>query len=41
MVVLMLRGDSKRCLVSLIYASTDSLKSISGLDGSGSIGVPE
>jgi hypothetical protein len=39
MVALMVRGDGKNCLVSLIYASEESLKSISEMDGSGSIGV--
>ncbi|MEW6144519.1 MAG: hypothetical protein AB1598_05820 [Thermodesulfobacteriota bacterium] len=41
MVVLMIRGDGKKCLVSLIYASEESLKSISEMDGSGSIGIAE
>jgi uncharacterized lipoprotein YehR (DUF1307 family) len=41
MVVLMIRGDNKECLVSLIYTDESVLRPIAEQDGSGIIGIPE
>lgn len=40
-VILMFRGDGEKCLVSLIYASEEYMRSISDQNGSGSTGLSQ